>query len=81
MSSNPTPLEKFQQNPVSKRLAINAKCWDCTYDPANGGTWRQQVAACEIQSCSLWLHRPKSEALSPSEINSESDSGIMTEGE
>ena len=45
----------------SMRAAINAKCKDCIYDPESAlGTWRQQVEACTIEDCPLWLLRPVS---------------------
>ena len=44
----------------SLRKAINDKCKDCSYDPYDKGTWRQQVEACNITDCSLWPLRPKS---------------------
>jgi len=40
------------------RKAINAKCKDCIYDPANGGTWLAQVAQCSCRDCPLWPVRP-----------------------
>lgn len=43
----------------SLRKSINAMCKNCTYDKADRGTWRQQVEACEITRCPLWLVRPK----------------------
>ena len=43
------------------RQAINAMCKQCTYDPESGlGTWRQQTEACRIESCPLWMLRPRS---------------------
>ena len=42
------------------RSTIAAKCKDCTWDPLDSGTWRQQVGACTIKSCPLWPYRPKS---------------------
>lgn len=44
---------------MSRTKAINDKCKDCIYDPAVGGTWREQVEACTSQkSCALWPFRP-----------------------
>jgi hypothetical protein len=56
------PCERLKQNPNSKTAAINAKCFDCIYDPAEGGlgTWRRQIAACQIKTCALWNFRAKS---------------------
>lgn len=46
--------------PKTRGQAITAKCRDCIYDPANGGTWREQVALCTATSCPLWRYRPMS---------------------
>jgi hypothetical protein len=43
---------------MSLRKAIDEKCKDCIYDKGAPGTWRQQVAACTITSCSLHEYRP-----------------------
>ena len=45
---------------ISLRKAIDGKCKDCTYDTADKGSWRQQVAACTINSCTLHPVRPVS---------------------
>lgn len=44
---------------MSLRKAINDKCRDCCYDPADKGTWRQQVESCTITTCPLHPYRPK----------------------
>jgi hypothetical protein len=45
----------------SMRVAINAMCRACIYDPAAGfGTWRQQVQVCTSLDCPLWEFRPVS---------------------
>ena len=45
----------------SLRLAINAKCKECIYDPiAGGGKWRKQVSECASLACPLFDVRPKS---------------------
>ena len=38
--------------------AIAAKCKECIYDELDEGTWRQQVKACDIESCALHRYRP-----------------------
>lgn len=43
---------------MSLRKAIDEKCRDCIYDKGAPGTWRQQVAACAITTCSLHEYRP-----------------------
>ena len=45
----------------SLRKAINDHCKGCVYDPANGGTWRQQVERCTVTLCPLYPVRPVSE--------------------
>lgn len=44
----------------SFRQVINAKCKQCIYDPADRGTWRQQVEGCTVTVCALWPLRPLS---------------------
>jgi len=44
---------------MTRQEAIDAKCKDCIFDPAEQGTWRQQVKACDIESCALHQYRPK----------------------
>ena len=39
---------------MSLRKRIDRNCRDCTYDPASPGTWRQQVALCNVKSCLFW---------------------------
>jgi hypothetical protein len=46
------PAEKASANPRSLRLAINAKCWDCTCQS------KTLVRDCHITGCSLWEVRP-----------------------
>ena len=51
--------------PLTRQKAIEAKCKDCTYDPLDDGTWRQQVERCDITDCALWNYRPKSRSNLP----------------
>ena len=51
--------------PLTRQKAIEAKCKDCSYDPLDDGTWRQQVERCEITDCALWNYRPKSRSKMP----------------
>ena len=46
------PMEKAKQNPQSLRLAINAKCYDCTCGQRN------EVKLCVMNDCPLWHLRP-----------------------
>ena len=43
---------------MTRQEAIDAKCVECIFDPLEDGTWRQQVKACEIESCALHPYRP-----------------------
>jgi len=43
---------------MTRQKAIDTKCKDCIYDPEEDGTWRQQVKACDIESCALHPYRP-----------------------
>ena len=45
---------------MTRQQAIDAKCKECTYDPLDDGTWRQQVEQCELTACALYPYRPKS---------------------
>jgi hypothetical protein len=54
-----TPTQRSRLHPKSLRLAINAQCYDCIYDKADVGSWRQQVAACPSANCPLYCQRPK----------------------
>ena len=50
---------------MTRAQAIAAKCKECTYDPLDDGTWRQQVERCHITDCALWNYRPKSRSKMP----------------
>ena len=43
---------------LTRQQAINAMCKGCIYDPADAGTWRQQVEACKVTACPLHPYRP-----------------------
>ena len=43
---------------MTRAKAIAAKCKECIYDELDEGTWRQQVKACDIESCALHPYRP-----------------------
>ena len=43
---------------MTRQQAIAAKCKECIYDELDQGTWRQQVKACDIESCALHPYRP-----------------------
>ena len=44
---------------MSFRNRIDKSCRDCIYDSVSPGTWRQQVALCNVKSCSFWEIRAK----------------------
>lgn len=44
--------QKFELNPGSRKLAINAKCWDCSCEQI------QEVKYCQVVGCSLHPFRP-----------------------
>ena len=50
---------------MTRQEAISAKCKDCIYDPANGGTWLKQVELCTFTDCSLYPYRPIPKASKP----------------
>ena len=43
---------------MTRAKASAAKCKECIYDELDEGTWRQQVKACDIESCVLHPYRP-----------------------
>jgi hypothetical protein len=43
---------------MTRQQAIDAKCKECIFDPLDEGTWRQQVKACDMESCALHPYRP-----------------------
>ena len=43
---------------MTRQGAIDAFCKSCIWDNEEEGTWRQQVKACDIQSCALHPYRP-----------------------
>ena len=53
------PMGKAAEDPKSMRKAVNAKCYDCIYDPSGAGSWRDQVRACADNKCSLYSIKPK----------------------
>ena len=57
-----SPAEKAAKNPKSLRLAINAKCWDCTCRQ------KREVTLCVMTDCSLWAIRPWQNAATNEEI-------------
>lgn len=42
------------------RAKIDAKCFECIYDPTQEGTWRKQVEKCASRVCPLFTVRPGS---------------------
>ena len=43
---------------MTRQEAIDAFCKSCIWDNEEEGTWRQQVKACDIESCALHPYRP-----------------------
>jgi len=37
-----------------------AHCIECGFDPADDGSWRQQIESCPVDCCSLYSIRPVS---------------------
>ena len=46
------------QKKLTRKQGINMNCKACVYDPAEAGTWRQQVKACSVKTCALYSWRP-----------------------
>ena len=46
------PIQKAKEHPKSLRLAIKAKCWECSCFT------RVEVTHCTAKDCPLWFQRP-----------------------
>ena len=55
-------MARISEKPVRKslRAAVDANCKECIHDPADSGTWREQVEQCTSYQCPLFDLRPKS---------------------
>jgi len=51
-----TAREHAARNPNSRKLAINAMCWDCEGDTDPAIRWR--IGNCVIKDCPLYRFRP-----------------------
>ncbi len=51
------PLTKARRNPMSLRLAINAKCYDCGGQDSDPG-WHDRIRHCAVPGCPLYPVRP-----------------------
>jgi hypothetical protein len=47
-----TPIQKWENDKLSLRKSINAKCYDCSCHQIN------EIKGCTVQACPLWLVRP-----------------------
>lgn len=52
-----TPSEKLRDNPTSRKLAIDAMCYECQGGGADPGT-KWQVGNCPCTNCPLHAVRP-----------------------
>lgn len=43
---------------MTMRKAVEAKCFECIYDPLDTGTKHQQVEDCTSPNCPLYDYRP-----------------------
>lgn len=43
---------------ASYKSCVERHCKNCTYDPAQPGTWRFQTEGCTVTTCALWEVRP-----------------------
>jgi len=50
-----TPIQVWEEDKLSLRKSINAKCYDCCCND------KDQVANCTAKSCPLWAVRPYQE--------------------
>lgn len=51
------PKQKAQQQPNSKKAAINGKCFECQGEDNDAG-WMWRIGNCTCTDCSLYPHRP-----------------------
>lgn len=51
------PLEKLQDNPTSRKLAIDAMCYTCVGAGADSGV-RAAIRNCGVRKCPLYACRP-----------------------
>ena len=51
-SERKSPIEKHLAKPTSLRLAVNAKCWDCSNEQM------AEIRHCTVMTCPLWHVRP-----------------------
>ena len=53
-----TPGERLAEKPKSRKLAMEAMCWDCQGgDHADNG-WKWQIGNCLSDTCPIWNFRP-----------------------
>lgn len=50
-----TPIQTWEEDKLSLRKSINAKCFDCSC----GQT--EEVKLCQVKTCPLWFVRPYQE--------------------
>lgn len=63
------PVEKARENPLSLRMAINGKCYDCVC----GERYVKRIRYCNIFDCTLWPVRPYSKGVSKEDCLSYSE--------
>jgi hypothetical protein len=51
------PKERARRNPKSRRLAINAMCWQCFGSGGDPNT-RKSIRECTSKTCPLYQFRP-----------------------
>jgi hypothetical protein len=51
------PVEKLADRPMSLRLAVTARCWQCEGQDADPGV-KGRVRDCLVTDCALWAVRP-----------------------
>ena len=57
LSGRKTPMERREENPESRRLAMEAMCYQCQGEDADP-CWQWRVGNCEVKHCALWDLRP-----------------------
>jgi len=51
------PVAKAKRNPKSRRLAMDAMCWQCQCGDADPAP-RWRIGNCRVITCALWRLRP-----------------------
>ncbi len=60
-------VRRASRNPVSRKAAIEAMCFQCmggTAESLPDPGWKNDIRHCTARDCALWPHRPYQESVS-----------------